>query len=155
MVITSRRATPTAMLLDRHSIISANFKVTELLPMPVRSSTSRVLKWPKPDEVITGLKRWAAQTVPAHPELLRIGYFGSYARGNWGVGSDLDVVLVVRKSDRPFMERAAEWDLLALPVPTDLLVYTMDEWEQGMKSRKMFKDIVWIYTLEPTGQRFS
>lgn len=52
-------------------------------------------------------RRWAQKVAREHPEMVRIGYFGSYARGNWGVGSDLDFV--------PYGE---------LPVSADLLVYT-------------------------------
>jgi len=116
--------------------------------MPVRSLTSRVLKWPKPDAVVAAFRRWADQTAQKRSDVLRIGYFGSYARGNWGVGSDLDVVLVVSKSAHPFIERAREWDLLELPVPVDVLVYTAGEWEQNMHSRKMFRDIIWVYHKE-------
>ena len=63
-----------------------------------------------------------------HPEILRVGYIGSYARGDWGVGSDLDVLLIVAQSDLPFDQRAAAWNVDALPVPVDLMVYTLDEW---------------------------
>ena len=31
---------------------------------------------------------WAAREAPRHAGLRRLGYFGSYARGDWGVGSD-------------------------------------------------------------------
>jgi predicted nucleotidyltransferase len=48
-------------------------------------------------------------------ELLRLGYFGSYAHGDWGVGSDLDLVAVVCHDDRPFETLAVAWDLSPLP----------------------------------------
>jgi predicted nucleotidyltransferase len=41
-----------------------------------------------------------------HDAVVRIGYFGSYARGDWGVGSDLDVIAVVAFSDEAFTRRA-------------------------------------------------
>lgn len=47
-----------------------------------------------------------------------------------GVGSDLDVVLIVSESDLPFEGRASKWDLTVLPVPVDVLVYTQGEWER-------------------------
>jgi len=75
--------------------------------------------------------------------VVQIGYFGSYARGDWGVGSDLDVVIVVDKADQPFAMRAVEWDTLDLPVPTDVLVYTEAEWER-MGTRRP-KDVRWVY----------
>ncbi len=65
---------------------------------------------------------WARLAGERHPELERVAYFGSYARDDWGIGSDLDVLLVLSEAHAPFIERAAAWDLLSLPVPVDLLV---------------------------------
>ena len=73
------------------------------------------------------LEAWTEAAVSQHPELLRLGYFGSFARGDWGMGSDLEVVAggVVDSCDGPVSERrSADWDLGKLPVPADLLVYT-------------------------------
>lgn len=52
-----------------------------------------------------------------HPEVVRVGDLGSYARGDWGVGSDLDLIIIVDQSDDPFERRAARWDATELPVP--------------------------------------
>jgi predicted nucleotidyltransferase len=61
--------------------------------------------------------------------LLRLGYFGSYARGDAGVGSDLDIVAVIRESETPFERRAIAWDLNPLPVPAEILFARMLEQE--------------------------
>jgi len=87
---------------------------------------------------------------PAHAEVLRIGYIGSYARGDWGVGSDLDLFILVERSDRPFGRRASRWDTTALPVPTDVWVYTREEWErmaaQGSRFyQEVTREAVWVY----------
>jgi predicted nucleotidyltransferase len=83
------------------------------------------------------------------PELLRAGYFGSYARGDWGVGSDLDLVVVVESADRPFLERPAAFDTTTLPVPADLLVYTEREWSSGAVGERFAarsgSPVVWVY----------
>ena len=55
--------------------------------MPVRSLSSSVLKWPDRAAVDAVVRRWAAQQVGLHPELLCLDYFGSYARGDWGVSA--------------------------------------------------------------------
>jgi len=70
--------------------------------------------------------------------LLRVGYFGSYARGDWGVGSDVDIVAVVQRSGEPFERRALEWDLSGLPVPAQLLVFTADEWQSKLAAGGRF-----------------
>jgi len=83
------------------------------------------------------------------PEVIRIGYFGSLARGNWGVGSDLDLIIIVEKSDEPFIRRGTAWDTSSLPVPVDVLVYTLSEWKQmdpnSRFSRTLLKEVVWVY----------
>jgi predicted nucleotidyltransferase len=81
---------------------------------------------------------------------LRLGYFGSYARGDWGVGSDLDLVVVVSESHRPFAERALDFDVAGLPVPAELLVYTDTEWRELEQRHDRFAErlraeTVWVY----------
>jgi predicted nucleotidyltransferase len=86
----------------------------------------------------------------ARPDLLRAGYFGSYARGDWGVGSDLDVILIVLDSKTTFMERSTEWDLAQFPVLVDIVVYTLDEWSKLAETQSRFfktieKEVIWVY----------
>ena len=75
------------------------------------------------------MQQWAEDVVRSQPDVVRVGYFGSYARGDWGVGSDLDLIVVVRESAQPFETRVAQIDTEALPVPVDMLVYTEEEWQ--------------------------
>ena len=39
------------------------------------------------------LRAWSDELRRSRPKAARVGYFGSYSRGDWGVGSDLDVLL--------------------------------------------------------------
>jgi len=117
--------------------------------MPVRSLRSSVLKWPDRDTVDEAVRQWAGLQAARRPELLRVGYFGSYARGDWGVGSDVDLVAIVARSDEPFEARAARWDVTPLPVPADLIVYTSDEWEAlqqrgGRFAERLARETVWV-----------
>lgn len=117
--------------------------------MPVRSLTSSVLKWPDAETVAQAVREWASAVVRSDQRVERIGYFGSYARGDWGVGSDLDVIIVLTHSDQPFGRRGVEWDTLSLPVPVDLLVYTRDEWRRlRAQSRPWLSEIIWLYEAE-------
>ncbi|MBM7581857.1 putative nucleotidyltransferase [Caldicoprobacter guelmensis] len=118
--------------------------------MPVRLLNSSVLKWPDFNEVIGSLNRWVKKVLQERADIIRIGYFGSYARKDWGVGSDLDLLVVVEKSDRPFHKRAAEWDVLNIPVPVDLLIYTEEEFAKLRSEKRFFyrqleKEVVWLY----------
>ena len=81
--------------------------------------------------------------------MLRVGYVGSYARGDWSVGSDLDVLIIVESSTQPFEQRAVPWDTISLPVPTDVLMYTQAEWDaldrQGRFYQTLMREAVWVY----------
>jgi hypothetical protein len=121
--------------------------------MPVRSLNSSVLKWPDAATVLQALKEWVAKATKNRPDILLVGYFGSYARGDWGVGSDLDLLMVVDDSLEPFERRALPFDTAALPVPCDLLIYTRQEWrrltQQGIWGKTMTREIKWVYGEEP------
>ena len=117
--------------------------------MPVRSLSSSVVVWPDRAAVESALRRWAEEAARIRRELVSVGYFGSYARDDWGVGSDLDVVLVVAGADLPFARRPVAWDLTRLPVPVDSLVYTQDEW-RGLDpasrfTRVLAREVVWVW----------
>ena len=117
--------------------------------MPVRSLSSSIIKWPSGDGVRGAARRWVKEMVAQRPDIVRVGYFGSYARGDWGVGSDLDMIIVVKGSDVAFEKRATQWDTTALPVPVDLLVYTTSEWESlepdSRFCRTIARESVWLY----------
>ena len=117
--------------------------------MPVRSLNSSVLVWPNGRQVNDAVRRWALNEARSRPEIRRIGYFGSYARGDWGVGSDLDVIAIVTSADDPFERRALGWDLTGLPVPAEILIYTEPEWRQleleGSRFvRTLGREAVWV-----------
>jgi uncharacterized protein len=119
--------------------------------MPTRSLRSPVLRWPDRQRVDAALRTWADECRHRDSTIRRIGYFGSYARGDWSVGSDLDVVIVVADEPAPpaFVQRGARWDLSALPVPADLLVYTESEWRAVTERRDRFarmleQEVVWV-----------
>ena len=117
--------------------------------MPVTSSRSSVKRWPATDAVLDALRAWSEAEAARRPELAALGYFGSYARREAGFGSDLDLVAVVRASPAPFPERSADWPTHTLPVPADLIVYTVDEWrklhgEGGRFARTLAREAVWL-----------
>jgi predicted nucleotidyltransferase len=117
--------------------------------MPVRSLHTSVLRWPDRREVERGVAAWADREAPRHPGLRRLGYFGSYARGDAGVGSDLDLIAVIESSPEPFERRSLAWDLSSLPVPAELLVYTGEEWERlkqqgGRFARTLQHEARWL-----------
>lgn len=64
------------------------------------------------------------------------------------MGSDLDLVIIVEHADKPFELRPSRFDTLELPVPVDILVYTLEEWEKNQEEKfflTLEKEAVWIY----------
>ena len=126
--------------------------------MPVRSLSSSVLRWPDRQTVDRAVREWIVVEARRHAGLCRVGYFGSYARNDWGVGSDLDLVAIVGESMEPFFRRALTWDLNSLPVPADMVVYTVDEWDRlrergGRFARMLVEETVWIYQDNPDAKK--
>ena len=121
--------------------------------MPVRSLNSSILKWPNREKVEEELKKWIEEITQKRKDIIRIGYFGSYARGDFGVGSDLDLIIILEDSSLPFERRGIEWDVITLPVPVDPLIYTLKEWEKLNEENSPFhkrvnKEVIWIFPRE-------
>lgn len=113
-------------------------------------SLSSAFEWPDRDALRDAVKAWAEGTAEAEPRLLQVGYVDSFNPDGSEIESHLDVVLVVEQTDLPPAERGGAWDMAAIPVPTQALVYTAQEWSQiidggGWLARKMEKETVWVY----------
>lgn len=126
--------------------------------MPVTSSTSSIKHWPSAEVVLSAANAWAREAAEQRQDLIALGYFGSYARGEAGFGSDLDLIAVVGTDDRPAMERSRDWHTEALPVPTDLLVFTVREWQQleaegGRFVRTLRAEAQWLVKRETSQVR--
>jgi hypothetical protein len=84
--------------------------------------------------VVDAARAWARSLRAAHPEILRIGYFGSYARGDYVPGSDLDVLVEVSglgkgqpQHAHSAVERGLAYYPATFPVGLDVFVYTAAE----------------------------
>ena len=110
--------------------------------MPKRSLSLSVLKWPSKEKVISDLNKWV-DNLKKNSSILKIGYFGSYAEGNFGIGSDLDIVIIVEETKIPFIYRAKDFDTTSFCVDVDLLIYTLKEWQKLESSFK--HKIKWIF----------
>lgn len=118
--------------------------------MPVRLLSSSVLRWPNRSEVHDSVVKWAQRLIDSRTDVVRVGYFGSYARNDWGPGSDLDLLVVLSDSSSSPSRRALGTSVLDIPVGVDLLVYTESEF-RGLESknptfhRHLASEAVWVY----------
>ena len=86
---------------------------------------------PKVKEIVDQLK-------PYNPE--KIILFGSYASGNPGEYSDVDLI-VVKKTDKPFHERQIEARmLLEIETPLDIFIFTPEEFEKHKNTNLFLKE---------------
>lgn len=86
------------------------------------------------ERVVAEARAWADRLRAGHSEVVRVGYFGSYARGDYVPGSDLDVLIEVSglpeggaDERRPRAHRAARYRPDSFPVGMDVFVYTTAE----------------------------
>ncbi len=100
--------------------------------MRARSSSSSVRRWPATDVVEAAGRAWAEKLAASDAGVVAVGCFGSFARGDDGFGSDLDLIAIV-DGPKPH-PTAAAWSTAELPVPADLLVYDVAEWRALMAS---------------------
>ncbi|MFW6181642.1 MAG: nucleotidyltransferase domain-containing protein [Spirochaetota bacterium] len=106
------------------------------------------MRWPGAEEVDRAVRRWARSLAEERREIQSVGYFGSYATGLWGVGSDCDIVVILQRSEEPFEKRARFLRPESLPVPADVLVYTAEEWEKVKRTgfgKTVCSEMVWVF----------
>ena len=86
-------------------------------------------KVPGRARVLEAARRWAARLAASDAAVEAVYCVGSDARGDWGVGSDLDVIVVVSECDPSPVERRRRYEPTEVPVHCDVWVYTRAEWE--------------------------
>ena len=70
---------------------------------------------------------YALRLLTARPDVDEIVVFGSFERGNYAPGSDLDVFIVLSGSGQPVRERIGDLLPGPFPVPMDVFPYTRAE----------------------------
>jgi predicted nucleotidyltransferase len=119
--------------------------------MPNTSSDSVKKKSVPKDNVITELKRWARKITIKKPEIKKMGYFGSYARGDYTPASDLDILVIINKSDKVFFKRADDYVVDDISVGCELFVFSECEINERVKQYKhgwidtILKEVIWVY----------
>ncbi len=86
----------------------------------------------------------------ARGDVEEVVVFGSFERGTYAPGSDLDVLIVLRDSTLPVRDRAAEFMPPSFPVPLDLFPFTRAELDErrGSPMTSAFGASRWRYMPE-------
>jgi predicted nucleotidyltransferase len=101
--------------------------------MPEPSSPSVKVTFTNRNQILTALENLIQEWTQQHPELEQVILFGSYARGDYFPGSDVDVLLILETSDQPFLKRIPKFLPTQFPVDIDIFPYTKDEVQRMMK----------------------
>ena len=101
------------------------------------------------DKVLHQLKDYAKSLKRTHPEVERVGYFGSYATETFGPASDVDLLIILRKSSKRFLDRIPDYIPENLSVSCDVFPYTNKEIEKMKKDgspwiRHVLGEVVWL-----------
>jgi predicted nucleotidyltransferase len=117
--------------------------------MPKKSSNSVKVVFADKAKVLRQLKEYSENITRAHPEVERVGYFGSYANETYGPASDVDILIILRQSDKRFLERIPDFIPDNLSVSCDCFPYTSEEIERMKQDDNpwifhVLKEVVWL-----------
>ena len=75
--------------------------------------------------------------------IVKIVLFGSVAEKRAVPGSDVDILIVLKGDDKPFLERIAEWsERLSLHFPTEVFPYTEQELNNPLALEALRKGVI-------------
>jgi predicted nucleotidyltransferase len=105
-----------------------------------RSSGSVQITWVDLPELLAAVRERAERLCREHPEIQEILLFGSLAHGGFTPDSDIDLLIILERSDTPFLERADPYRDIFSDLPFDVfpLVYTRDEVDRMQREGNPF-----------------
>ncbi len=90
------------------------------------------------DEILNLAREAARRIAENHSGVIKVLLFGSFARADYGVRSDLDLLVILNSSERPIRERLEDFLADAPDYPTDILVYTEKELQSRLSENSGF-----------------
>ena len=92
------------------------------------------------EPIIAALRDRAEKLLVANEEVVEVGLFGSLVRGNYCPGSDADLLVILRKDPRRFVDRLDEFliHFSSLGISVDVFPYTVEEL-QALKETGLVK----------------
>jgi len=114
-----------------------------------KSSNSVKVVFADKANVLRQLKDYAKSVKCKHPEVERVGFFGSYANDTYGPASDVDLLIILRESSKRFLDRIPDYLPENLSVSCDVFPYTDEELERMKQSGTpwichVLEETVWL-----------
>ncbi|MGB2728520.1 MAG: nucleotidyltransferase domain-containing protein [Halobacteriota archaeon] len=84
--------------------------------------------WLEQEQLVEEIHKVAREVGEANGNVLKIILFGSLAERRGVPGSDADILIILERDDKPFMDRIAEWsERFSLDFPVEIFPYTKKE----------------------------
>jgi len=117
--------------------------------MPGESSDSVKVFFADKNEVLSQLEKYVHRLRSQRDDVEQIGLFGSYATDTYGPASDVDLLIVLRQSNKRFLDRTPEFVPNDVRVGCDVFVYTKDEIEQMQQQNNpwmvhVLSEVIWL-----------
>jgi hypothetical protein len=88
-----------------------------------------VVKSVDPDAIEREVRALVARWVAKFPEVEEVIWFGSWVRGAWGPGSDVDLCVILTRDSRRVQDRIPDFLPRQFPVGLDVFPYTRAEFD--------------------------
>lgn len=99
--------------------------------------------WLEQEKLLTELGNLAVEIGKKDKNILKIILFGSLAEMRAVPGSDADILVILEREDKPFMERLVEWSRrFALDFPVEVFPYTKKKLDNPVASQAIKSGIV-------------
>ncbi len=95
-----------------------------------KSSDSVEIKFVDPDVVRSAVYEYVSGLKQRDDAVLRVYWFGSWTKSTYSPGSDVDLCIIVARSDKLPRDRCVDYLPTRFPVGVDLFVYTDSEFER-------------------------
>ena len=92
------------------------------------SLNSVMVFWLEQEQLVEENHKVAREMGEANENVLKIILFGSLAERRGVPGSDADILIILEREDKPFMDRIAEWsERFSIDFPVEIFPYTKKE----------------------------
>ena len=93
-----------------------------------------MIKSVDPDTIEREVRALVARWVAMLPEVEEVIWFGSWVRGVWGPGSDVDLCVILTRDSRRVQDRIPDFLPRQFPVGLDIFPYTREEFDSLARS---------------------
>lgn len=108
-----------------------------------KSLNSAKTFWLEQEKLIKEIHRVASRVGQKNQNVLKIILFGSLAERRGVPGSDADIIIILHKDDKPFIDRIPEWsEKIKINFPVEIFPYTEKEINNPIVQEAVKKGII-------------